>query len=165
MKTAVTYSVVSRKNPREPEAPALFYAHAQARGEADIRTLSDRIELMCTVTRADVMAVLIAVESVIKDCLANGEIVRLGDLGSLQMSLSSKGVTSKEDFSAALINKSRILFRPGDTLQAMQKSLRYERVEQLPKTKKKEVAPEAPDSSATDEPGSAGTEDTGEVMP
>ena len=156
MKTAVTYSVVSRKNPREPEAPALFYAHAQARGEADIRTLSDRIELMCTVTRADVMAVLIAVESVITDCLANGEIVRLGDLGSLQMSLSSKGVMAKEDFTASLINKSRILFRPGDTLQAMQKNLRYERVEQLPKGKKKAETGEAgevtdPETSASDE--------------
>lgn len=156
MKTAVTYSVVSRKNPREPEAPALFYAHAQARGEADIRTLSDRIELMCTVTRADVMAVLIAVESVITDCLANGEIVRLGDLGSLQMSLSSKGVIAKEDFTASLINKSRILFRPGDTLQAMQKNLRYERVEQLPKGKKKTETGEAgevtdPETSASDE--------------
>ena len=62
MKTAVTYSVVSRKNSRKQDAPAMFYAQAQARGEADIRTLSDRIELMCTVTRADVMAVLPKIE-------------------------------------------------------------------------------------------------------
>ena len=133
MKTAVTYSVVSRKNPHNQDAPTMYYAHAQARGEADIRTLSDRIELMCTVTRADVMAVLVAVETVIKDCLANGEIVRLGDLGSLQMSLSSSGVPTKKDFNASLIRKARILFRPGETLSAMKNNLRYERVEQLPK--------------------------------
>ena len=153
MKTSVTYSVVSRKNPHDPESPAMYYAHAQARGEADIRTLSDRIELMCTVTKADVMAVLVAVESTIGECLSNGEIVRLGDLGSLQMSLSSKGAAKKEDFNAALINKSRILFRPGDTLRAMQNNLRYERVEQLPKGKKEAGAPETagPDSSADTE--------------
>ncbi len=133
MKTAVTYSVVSRKNPRQPELPCLFYAQAQARGEADIRSLSDRIELMCTVTRADVMAVLVALESVIKECLSNGEIVRLGDLGSLQLSLSSKGAGSKKEFTTSLIDKTRILFRPGETLSAMQKTLHFERVETVQK--------------------------------
>ena len=133
MKTAVTYSVVARKNPKDPEFAPKFYAQAQARGEADIKTLSDRIELMCTVTRADVMAVLVALESTITDCLSNGEIVRLGDLGSLQMSLSSDGSFNKKEFNTSLIKKSRILFRPGETLQAMQKTLRYERVDQLPK--------------------------------
>ena len=109
------------------------------------------------------MAVLVALESTISECLSNGEIVRLGDLGSLQISLSSKGAPSKEDFNAGLIEKSRILFRPGETLQAMQKTLSFERVEQLPKSKKKgeTVGPDA----HTDEPGSAGTEDAGEVMP
>lgn len=133
MKTAVTYSVVSRKNPRQPQLPNLFYAQAKARGEADIRTLSDRIELMCTVTRADVMAVLVALESVIKECLSNGEIVRLGELGSLQLSLSSKGSNSKKEFTSSMIHKTRILFRPGETLSAMQKMLHFERVETVQK--------------------------------
>ena len=148
MKTAVTYSVVARKNPKEPEFPAKYYAHAQARGEADIKTLSDRIQVMCTVTRADVMAVLVALETTITDCLANGEIVRLGDLGSLQMSLSSDGAVSKEEYTPNMIKKSRILFRPGDTLQAMQKTLRYERVEPLPK--KGAAAPQEPGSGGSD---------------
>ena len=159
MKTAVTYSVVPRKNPREKDAPVLFYAQAQARGEADIRALSERIEVMCTVTRADVMAVLVALETVIKDCLSNGEIVRLGELGALQMSLSSKGELVKEKFTAANINKSRILFRPGETLAGMQKTLRYERVQKL--LKKKEEEPLTPEegqqesvSSPTDQEGS-----------
>lgn len=154
MKTSVTYSVVPRKNPHEPETPALFYANAQARGEADIRTLSDRIELMCTVTRADVMAVLVALEATVSECLSNGEIVRLGDLGSLQMSLSSKGAPSAKEFNSSMIGNSRILFRPGETLKAMQKTLRYERVEKLPKGGKK-----------GEDAGSSDSEDTDEVMP
>lgn len=148
MKTSLTYSVVARKNPREPETPALYYAQAQARGEADIRTLSDRIELMCTVTRADVMAVLAALESTISECLANGEIVRLGDLGSLQLSLSSKGAPSAKEFSSSMICNSRFLFRPGETLRAVQKTLNFERVEQK---KKKGAHTEDPDSAESDE--------------
>ena len=161
MKTSVTYSVVSRKNPKEPEFPALFYAQAQARGEADIRTLSDRIELMCTVTRADIMAVLVALESSVKECLSNGEIVRLGDLGSLQMSLSSRGAASMEQFSANMIEKSRILFRPGETLQDMQKTLRFERVEPRPKKKKEEGQSEGSDAGADTQD----SEHSGEMEP
>ena len=56
----LTYSVVERKDPSSPEVQGKYYAQAQARGEAGIREMSQRIQQMCTVTRADVMAVLIA---------------------------------------------------------------------------------------------------------
>lgn len=133
MNRSVTYSVVSRKKPGSPLGIAKFYAQAQARGEADIRSISDHIQQMCTVTRADVMAVLVSLESAVRDCLANGEIVRLGELGSLQISLSSEGTEKPEDFVPSLINKSRILFRPGQTLADMQRTLKFERVEKKPK--------------------------------
>lgn len=139
MKTSVTYSVVERKNPRDLMGVPHFYAQAQARGEADIRTVSERIQSMCTVTRADIMAVLVALEMTVTECLSNGEIVRLGDLGSLQVSLSSNGAKAKEDFNTSMICRSRILFRPGMLLQAMQRTMRYERVEQLPRRRKRVV--------------------------
>ena len=53
MERAVTYSVVERKDPKNPEVQGKFYAQAQARGEAGIRELSQRIQNECTVTRAD----------------------------------------------------------------------------------------------------------------
>ena len=146
MKQAVTYSVVSRKNPSKPEEGSMFYAQAQARGEADIRTLSERIQSSCTVTRADIMAVLVALESTISSCLANGEIVRLGDLGSLQVSISSKGAPTCEEFNSSLIRGTHYLFRPGDTLSATQANMKFERVAKRPKKVKK------PDSEATDDP-------------
>ena len=92
---------------------------------------------MCTVTRADVMAVLIALEDVVSDSLSNGEIVRLGELGSLQVSLSGEGATTKDDYHDGLIQKAKILFRSGRTLSNMLTSLRYEKVEQ--KYKKEET--------------------------
>ena len=61
----LTYSVVERKDPNTPDIEGKYYAQAQARGEAGIRELSQRIQQSCTVTRADVMAVLIALEDVV----------------------------------------------------------------------------------------------------
>lgn len=130
-------TVVERKDPQNPDVEGKYYAQAQARGEAGIRELSQRIQQMCTVTRADVMAVLIALEDVVSDSLSNGEIVRLGELGSLQVSLSGEGATTKDDYHDGLIQKAKILFRSGRTLSNMLTSLRYEKVEQ--KYKKEET--------------------------
>ena len=132
----LTYSVVERKDPNTPDIEGKYYAQAQARGEAGIRELSQRIQQSCTVTRADVMAVLIALEDVVADSLANGEIVRLGELGSLQVSLRGKGATSPEEYHDGLIEKGKIIFRSGETLTTMLGSLKYQKVEQ--KYKKKE---------------------------
>ena len=126
----LTYSVVERKDPQNPEMQGKYYAQAQARGEAGIRELSQRIQQTCTVTRADVMAVLIALEDVVADSLANGEIVRLGELGSLQISLSSEGSMTKEDFHDGLIKKGKIIFRGGQTLVNTLNTLKYQKVEQ-----------------------------------
>lgn len=139
MERAVTYSVVERKDPKNPEVQGKFYAQAQARGEAGIRELSQRIQNECTVTRADVIAVLTALEGVVSDALANGEIVRLGELGSLRISLSGSGSILKEDYHQGLIEKARILFTSGKTLATTLSTLKYQKVEQ--KTKKEEDEP------------------------
>lgn len=130
MEKYLTYSVVERKDPNNAESPGKYYGQAQSRGVASIRELSKRIQQMCTVTRADVMAVLIALEDVVSEALSNGEIVRLGELGSLQVSLSSSGATTKEEYDDSLIKKKRILFRSGITLANMLENLKYQRVEQ-----------------------------------
>ena len=134
----LTYSVVERKDPQNPEMQGKYYAQAQARGEAGIRELSQRIQQTCTVTRADVMAVLIALEDVVADSLANGEIVRLGELGSLQISLSSEGSMTKEDFHDGLIKKGKIIFRGGQTLVNTLNTLKYQKVEQKYKKEEEE---------------------------
>ena len=128
MARSVTYSVVPRINPRDKEAAPKFYAQAQARGDVNIREMATRIQGSCTVTKADVYAVLVALEDVIVEALQNGEIVRLGELGTFQVSLSGKGAVTSEDYDASLIKKVRINFRPGLTLAGMLDSLSFSKV-------------------------------------
>ena len=101
---------------------------AQARGEMGIREIGQRIEQMCTVTYADIMAVLCALPSVIRQGLASGEIVRLGDVGCLQIGLKSKGAKTEKEFTTSLIEKARFRFRPGKDMSDLVTSLNYERV-------------------------------------
>ena len=129
MARSVTYSVVPRKNPRDKDASPKFYAQAQARGDMNIRDMSDRIQASCTVHKSDVYAVLVALEDVVAESIQNGEIVRLGDLCTLQVSLSGKGALTEEDYNTALIQRAKINFRPGKVLANALTNLNYSKVE------------------------------------
>ena len=128
MARSVTYSVVPRINPTEKSAPPRYYAQAQARGDVNIREMSERIQATCTVHKSDVYAVLVALEDVIAEAIQNGEIVRLGELCTLQVSLSGKGAMTEEEYTTSLIERTKINFRPGKILANALASLNYTKV-------------------------------------
>ena len=134
----VTYSVVPRINPREKNDPPKYYAQAQASGDVNIREMSERIQQTCTVTKADVYAVLVSMEDVIIDALKSGEIVRLGDLGTFQIGVSGKGTLTEDEYDSSLIQKARINFRPGIALSGILTNLTYAKVPKKPVPAKKE---------------------------
>jgi len=128
MARSVTYSVVPRINPTEKSAPPRYYAQAQARGDVSIREMAERIQATCTVHKSDVYAVLVALEDVIAEAIQNGEIVRLGELCTLQVSLSGKGAMTEEEYTTSLIEHTKINFRPGKVLANALSSLNYTKV-------------------------------------
>ena len=145
MARSVTYSVVPRINPRDKEAAPKFYAQAQARGDVNIREMATRIQGSCTVTKADVYAVLVALEDVIAESIQKGEIVRLMDIGTFRVGISTKGALKEEDFNDALIKKTRILFRPGSVLQNAIANLNFTKVKRV-------IEPEEEESEEGEEP-------------
>ena len=139
MARTVTYSVVPRINPRDKNDPPKFYAQAQARGDGNVREMAERIQATCTVHKTDVYAVLVALEDVVKEAIQNGEIVRLGELCTLQVSLSGKGTLTEEEYDDSLIKKAKINFRPGTILADALESLKYSKVPiKYPKEEKEE---------------------------
>ena len=142
MARSVTYSVVPRINPREKDEAPKFYAQAQARGDVNIREMAERIQQTCTVHKSDVYAVLVALEDVIAEAIQNGEIVRLGDLCTLQVSLSGKGALTEDDYTADLIKRSKINFRPGRVLSNALAGLSFTKVDIKYPKKEDEDSPE-----------------------
>ena len=128
MARSVTYSVVPHMKPGDKNLPPKYYAQAQARGDVNIREMAARIQSTCTVTKADVYAVLVALEDVIVEALQNGEIVRLGELCTLQVSLSGKGAMTEEEYTTDLIKRAKINFRPGNVLANALASLSFSKV-------------------------------------
>ena len=139
MARSVTYSVVPRTKPGEKNDPPKFYAQAQARGDVNIREMAERIQNSCTVHKSDVYAVLVALEDVVADAIQNGEIVRLGELCTLQVGLSGKGSLTEEDYNDTLIKRAKINFRPGKVLAGALGTLKFSKVP-IKYTKEEEVA-------------------------
>ncbi len=128
----VKYSVVGKKNPMDKEAPEKFYACAQSAGEQTLEDLSKVIEKNCTLTSTDIMAVLHALDEVMRDQLSNGQIVRIGDLGYARLALRSNGAETAASFNSSNIKEARVLFTPSVNTRKALKTLTFVQVPKLP---------------------------------
>ena len=131
MARTVTYTVVPKINPRDRETDPKYYGNVKSSGDINIREMAERIQGSCTVTKADVYAVLVALEDVISESIQKGEIVRLMDIGTLRVGISTKGALKEEDFNEALIKKAHILFRPGSVLQNALTNINFTKVKRV----------------------------------
>ena len=141
----VTYSVSPRINPRDKDASPKFYGHVQASGDISLREMAERIQQTCTVHKSDVFAVLVALEDTITDALKGGEIVRMGDLGTFQIGISSKGALTEDDYDDSLIKQARINFRPGPALAGILTNLTSQKVKVRSSKADKEAEEGEPD--------------------
>lgn len=81
------------------EKYGVWYPSAITMGQpVTTKKVAQRLSAMCTVTYADVMAVLGELPGVMADYMAQGKSVRLEGLGTFRLTLSTKGVTSEADF-------------------------------------------------------------------
>jgi predicted histone-like DNA-binding protein len=94
-----------------------FYASPVMDGEMNLNDLTEAIEKICTVSGADIRAVLYAMVDVSVVNLSKGTIVRLGDLGSMRVSLSSEGKATADEVKASMIKSSSVIFTPGTRIK------------------------------------------------
>ncbi|MDR1369310.1 MAG: DNA-binding protein [Dysgonamonadaceae bacterium] len=102
-----------------------YYASPVMNGEWDIDKLTKLIEKICTVSGADIRAVLYALVDVSNDGLEDGTIIRLGDLGSIRVTFSSEGRATAEEVDAASIKKSGIIFVPGQRIKKTLENVKF----------------------------------------
>jgi predicted histone-like DNA-binding protein len=124
----VQYVLIEKGNPSKPEEPKKYYAQAKSSGEITYKTLAKEIASKSSLNAGDVFNVLEVLTQVMNREISDGRIIRLGDFGSLQLSLSSEGVDVAEKFNASHIRANKILFRPGKDLKAIMNNLEYKKV-------------------------------------
>ncbi len=100
-----------------------YYASTSAAGEASLEMLTEEIEKISAMSGADIRGVLYALVDGVTRHLREGRIVRLGDLGSLRLSLKSRREAQEADVDEHSIKGSKIIFFPGKRLSTMLKML------------------------------------------
>ena len=105
-----------------------YYASPVHDREISLDGLTKSIEKTSTVSGADIRAVLYAAVEETVLGLADGRIVRLGDLGSFRISVSSEGRDKPEDVTASAVKKAGIIFTPGSKLREMLHNAKFTKV-------------------------------------
>ena len=122
---AICFIAVGKTNPQDSTAPMQYYPRAIQTGVIDLDTLAEQVSSSCTATPADCYAVIISLVDVVSKSLEDGKIVRLGHMGSFQVSI--KGTTS---ISAVAVDHNNvksasIIFRPGTKFKKMLNNLQF----------------------------------------
>ena len=110
----IDYSVFMMKNPANPEAPEKAYAKNQV---SEIWTLEKFAKHIAdhngVYSRGTVKGVISDMCECLVEQLLNGNKIMLGKLGTFDISLSSVGAESVEEFTTKNIKAVKIQFTPG----------------------------------------------------
>ena len=126
---SVKFKVTERVNPRDLSLPRKFYARIINGDDINFTELSQLISKVSNLNYGTVVGTLATLIEVIELQLVHGRQVRLSDLGTFYLTLSSEGVDSPEEFRSDLIKKASIRFRPGNRLTKLVKTLDYQKVD------------------------------------
>ena len=127
---AVQYDFYKNPSPKDSKKRVRYHARVVPYGTVDTNKLAQRIHSRCTVTPADVKAVLSSLSDVVIEELKDGNRIHLEGLGYLQITLECPPIQSTKEIRAELIRFKSVAFRSEAELR---KRLRVARFERAPK--------------------------------
>lgn len=109
----MNYKAVQKTNPIKPTDEKKWYAQIVLGKEVSIEELVREIEKFSALSEPDIRGVIIALENVVQNKLAEGRIVRFEQLGSLYPSISSRPADTADKLTADNIKGVKVNYRPG----------------------------------------------------
>jgi predicted histone-like DNA-binding protein len=106
-----------------------YYASIHIDGEVGIDDLVKEIEKFSALSEPDIRGVIIALENVIQNKLADSKIVRLEKLGTFYPTLSSAGEDTADKIDAHSIKKVGVNYRPGSRIAATMREANLKKAE------------------------------------
>ena len=122
----INFYAARRKN--MTDGTIKYYPHIAPTQPVNRSEIIRAIEKVTSLSSSDIKSCLDALEYQIVEHLRQGHSVRLGDLGTLQIGISSKGALTEEDYNDSLITKAHINFRPGSALVGILTNLTFAKV-------------------------------------
>ena len=122
---AILITAVGKTNPTKPQELMKYYPRACQTGIVDLDILTEQISTSTTLTETDCHAVIISLVNTVSKALEDGKIVRLGVLGTFQISVKGTASITPEEVSAKNIIGASMVFRPGIRFKKMLRNLTY----------------------------------------
>jgi predicted histone-like DNA-binding protein len=119
------YKLIWRSNPQNQSKKKL-YATPINEGTITESDLKKEIVSLSSLSKGDVANVIESLIDVVPKYLLMGKSVRLGDIGTLRLSFSSKGVDSREEFNVGMIEGRKVIFTPGTELKKQLSDIHFE---------------------------------------
>lgn len=138
------YTVVERKDPRNPEMGGKYYTSNKSDGLIDVREMAEYISQRSGVSIGHVQGIIEDLGEEIESALLRGETLSLGPIGILSMNVSGEGAIAKDEYNVSLIKKAYIHLRVRKTLLNKLTEVKYEKVKyatSLPVSKDEEPLP------------------------
>ncbi|CEA16403.1 MAG: HU family DNA-binding protein [Fermentimonas caenicola] len=120
------YRLIQKANPLEPDSKRKWYASPVKSGTINNYQLSKGIASKSSMTRGAVLNVIENMVDEIPRYLTEGYSVNLNNLGTLRLSLSSKGVSKPEDFKSENITNMRVVFTPSPEFKKTLQNIEFE---------------------------------------
>jgi predicted histone-like DNA-binding protein len=111
-----------------PESPKKQYASAVNAGVFTVRDFTNRVSGRSSLTRGDVENVLTNFLDELPAFLKIGMSIRLGDFGTLRLTVASEGVDEDQEFTSANIKGVRVIFTPSPEFKKSLENITFERL-------------------------------------
>ena len=122
------YHLIERVDPQQPQAPRKWYPQLKLAGKIGLRRFAEEIVGRSSLTQGDVENCLRNFVDMIPYFLLLGHSISLGDLGTLRLSVHSKGgARTIGEWEVGMIKGVKVIFTPGPLLKSrLKEEVTYE---------------------------------------
>jgi predicted histone-like DNA-binding protein len=125
---SVQFKMIPKQNNLASPPEINYYPCAVSKGEVSLDDLAKIIASRSTMSRADCYGVVMALTDVIGEALANGNIVKIENLGTFKLNLLGTPAATAEALGKSNIKGAKINYKPSRELKDKVKRITYKRM-------------------------------------
>ena len=127
---SILFTVNKKADSINTNSSQKYYARAVSSGVLEFDALVKIISNKSRISTIDCYRLLSFLEETLTEELSDGKIVRLGEMGSFQVGMSSKGAEAEHKVTEKLIYGAKVNFRSGKGFKKLLKNLVYKKVKE-----------------------------------
>ncbi|MDR2406821.1 MAG: HU family DNA-binding protein [Bacteroidales bacterium] len=120
------YRLIEKRNPMKQDEAKKWYATGMNTGKITVKDFSKKIAGRSSLTRGDIENVLSNFLDELPTFLKLGMTVKLGDFGSIRLTICSEGVDDPKEFTHNNIKGVRVVFLPSTDLKKALGDIQFE---------------------------------------